>query len=86
VIDQPYLGQKRYEGEFRRPGLPPFTFRGWVYPLESYSRALEASGMALEALREPAAPDAEVDARPRAGYRWQRLPNFLMFRAARRAK
>ncbi|HET9674450.1 MAG TPA: class I SAM-dependent methyltransferase [Gaiellaceae bacterium] len=86
VIDQPYLGQKRYEGEFRRPDLPPFTFRGWVYPLESYSRALETSGMALEALREPAAPDAEVDTRPRAGHRWQRLPNFLMFRAARRAK
>lgn len=86
VIDRPYLARKRYEGTFERPDLPPFTFTGWVYPLESYSRALEDAGFVVEALREPAAPDAEVEARPRAGRRWQRMPNFLMFRALRLSK
>jgi SAM-dependent methyltransferase len=80
VIDQPYLTRKRYEATFERPGLPAFTFRGWVYPLETYSRAVEQAGLLLEALREPPAPDAEVAARGGA-VRWQRLPNFLMFRA-----
>lgn len=83
VIDKPYLARKRYEGTFERPGLPPFTFSGWVYPLETYSRALEQAGLILEALREPPAPDAEVAARGGAA-RWQRLPNFLMFRATKR--
>jgi SAM-dependent methyltransferase len=85
VIAERYLERRRYEGTFERPGLPPFTFRGWVYPLETYSRALERAGFVLEVLREPRAPDELVasrrrEARPQA-VRWQRLPNFLMFRA-----
>jgi SAM-dependent methyltransferase len=84
VIGERYLDRRRYEATFERPDLPPFTFRGWVYPLEAYSGALETAGLVLEALREPAAPDAEVEARGGAA-RWQRLPNFLMFRASRRA-
>jgi hypothetical protein len=69
-------------GTFERPGLPPMTFNGWVYPLESYSRAFEDAGLVLEALREPATTDAEVQLR---GWekRWQCLPNFLMFRERR---
>lgn len=83
VISEPYLERRRFEGTFEREGLPPFTFSGWIYPLETYSRALEEAGLVLEALREPGAPDAEVAARA-SGARWQRLPNFLMFRAAKR--
>lgn len=80
VIRERYLERRRFEGTFERPQLPPMTFSGWVYPLEAYSRAFEAAGLMLEALREPAATDAEVQLR---GWekRWQRLPNFLMFRA-----
>lgn len=85
VIHERYLEHRRYEVTFERPDLPPFTFNGWIYPLESYSRALEAAGFVVEALREPPAPDEEVAARPRAGRRWQRLPNFLMFRARKRS-
>lgn len=85
VIRERYLERRSYEGTFERPDLPPFTFNGWIYPLESYSRALEAAGFVVEALREPAAPDEEVAARPRTGRRWQRLPNFLMFRARTRS-
>jgi SAM-dependent methyltransferase len=85
LIDEPYLMRKRYEGTFERPGLPPFTFAGWVYPLEDYARALEAAGFVIEALREPAMPDALAQERPGASpHRWQRLPNFIMFRAAKR--
>lgn len=84
VIDQPYLSRKRYEGTFERPGLPPFTFRGWVHSLEAYSRALEGAGLVLEALREPAMPAALAERRPsERRHRWQRLPNFLMFRATK---
>jgi SAM-dependent methyltransferase len=85
VIRERYLDRRRYEATFERPDLPPFTFRGWIYPLETYSRALETAGFALESLREPAAPDEEVAARARAA-RWQRLPNFLMFRARKLGK
>lgn len=42
----------------------PFTFRGWVYPLESYSRAIEGAGFVIEALREPAMPEALAEQRP----------------------
>jgi SAM-dependent methyltransferase len=80
VIRERYLERRRFEGTFERPQLPPMTFSGWVYPLEAYSRAFEEAGLVFEALREPAATDAEVQLR---GWekRWQRLPNFLMFRA-----
>jgi SAM-dependent methyltransferase len=83
VVRERYLERRRFQGTFERPGMPPVTFTGWIYPIESYSRALEDAGMVIEALREPPAPDEEVVARPRAR-RWQRLPNFLMFRARRR--
>jgi SAM-dependent methyltransferase len=76
VIGERYLDRRRYEGTFEREGLPPFTFSGWVYPLEAYSRALEDAGFVLEALREPRSE--------RDRSRRQRLPNFLMFRAAKR--
>lgn len=82
LIDKPYLQRNRFELTAERPGVPPLTFSGWTHPLETYSRALEDAGLVLEALREPAAPDAFVEANP-AVARWQRLPNFLLFRASR---
>jgi len=79
VVDGSYFGRRPFEGTFTRDGLT-ITFRGWVYPLEEYALALESAGLAIEALREPAAADTEV-ARDPAAHRWQRVPNFLMARA-----
>jgi ubiquinone/menaquinone biosynthesis C-methylase UbiE len=79
VIEGSYFGRRRYEGTFERDGLT-MTFRGWVYALGDYFRALEDAGMLVEALREPPIPDDLARRRPRAA-RWQRLPNFLYLRA-----
>jgi ubiquinone/menaquinone biosynthesis C-methylase UbiE len=82
VIEGSYFGRRRYEGTFERRGLT-ITFRGWVYPLEGYFRALEAAGFLVEALREPAIPDALVEHRGQRAARWKRLPNFLYLRAVK---
>jgi SAM-dependent methyltransferase len=79
VISGSYFGRRPFEGTFTRNDLT-MTFRGWVYALEDYARALEDAGFLIEALREPAATDAEV-ARDPAERRWQRVPNFLLARA-----
>jgi hypothetical protein len=55
-------------------------FRGPTFSIESYSRALEAAGLLIERLREPAQPDAVVASDP-AEHRWQRLPGFLFIGA-----
>jgi SAM-dependent methyltransferase len=81
VIEAGYLEPRRFEGRFERDGLE-MTFRGWAYPLESYSRALEAAQLRIEALREPALPAEAARRRPEEA-RWRRIPMFLMFRAAR---
>jgi ubiquinone/menaquinone biosynthesis C-methylase UbiE len=65
--DIDYFEQGVYEGTFERDGLT-MTFRGWTYPFEAYSRALEAAGLRIEALREPRGED-------------RRFPMFLMLRA-----
>jgi SAM-dependent methyltransferase len=49
------------------------TFHSEHRPLESYSRALEAAGLLIEAIREPKAPDG----------RWQRIPLSLQLRAVK---
>ena len=59
-------------------------FKGWAYPLESYSRALERNDLRIEALREPATPNETLAGNP-AGARWQRIPVFLMWRAVKNA-
>ena len=51
-------------------------------PLERYSRAFEAAGLLLEALREPVPDDAFVRARPLAGRR-RRIPLLLHLRAVK---
>jgi SAM-dependent methyltransferase len=81
VIEGSYLESRRFEERFERAGLE-MTFRGWSYPLEAYSRALEAADLRIEALREPAMPAEEAERHPEE-QGWRRLPMFLMFRARR---
>jgi hypothetical protein len=71
VITEAYVEQRRTQMRVERDGLD-FTFDGWCYPLEAYTRALEDAGLLIEAIREPADP---------AGGRWGRVPMFLMWRA-----
>jgi len=78
-----YLGRRRFEATFARDGLQ-MTFHGWCYPLEDYARALEAAGLLIELIREPAASEAAVSQHP-SWRRWQRLPMFLQLRAVRPA-
>ena len=59
------------------------TFHSEHRPLESYSRALEAAGLLVEAIREPRAPDELVAGQPTAR-RWQRIPLSLQLRAVKR--
>ena len=82
VIDGSYLDKRPFEGTFERNGLL-MTFRGWVYPLEAYGRALEEAGFAIEAMREPPATAAAVERDP-SERRWQRVPVFLFLRATKR--
>jgi len=73
VVPGTYLGPRRpYEGTFARAGLE-VTLRGWCYTLEAYTRAFEAAGFLVEALREPADPR-------NGARRGRRLPWFLMGR------
>jgi len=58
------------------------TFHSEHRPIEAYSRALEAAGLLIEAIRETRAPDAIVAAVP-GKRRWQRIPLFLHLRAVK---
>ncbi len=80
VVDGSYLASRRYTDTIEREGLT-MTFASEHRPLEAYSRALEAAGFAIEALREPAVPPGVWD--ERATGRWSRIPLFLHFRAVR---
>jgi SAM-dependent methyltransferase len=77
VIEGSYFGRRPFEGTFERDGLS-ITFRGWCYPLDAYTRALEAAGFLIEALRE-SLPSAAAGPRTQAEHR--RIPMFLMLRA-----
>src|SRR4051812_32307408 len=79
IIDGDYLTPGSYDHTFERSGLT-MRFVSRTFPLESYSRALEAAGFAIELLREPAQRHEAVKADPPEA-RWQRLPNFLFLRA-----
>jgi len=82
IIRGSYFGRRPFEGHYERDGLE-MTFRGWMYALEDYCRALESAGFLVERVREPAASDDAVDKQP--GYRrWRRLPLFLQLRAVKR--
>ena len=71
IIDRPYFGRKRFAATVAREGYE-VTFKGWTYPLQAYTRALEESGLLIESLREP--PDTP---------RLSNVPNFLLIRAAK---
>jgi SAM-dependent methyltransferase len=72
VIADTYLGARRWlELPAAHDGLT-MDFSGWAYPLQAYFHALEAAGLAVEALREPAGEQ-----------RWGRIPMFLMWRAVK---
>src|SRR6266511_426475 len=79
VLRQPYFGSHRVDETIERAGIR-MRFYGWTHTLEEYSRAFEAAGFLIEALREPRLPDEAVAADP-AEARWQRLPLFLFIRA-----
>jgi SAM-dependent methyltransferase len=79
TVDWDYLAGGELEPMAEeRHGLR-MTWEGTRFPLHAYASALEAAGLAIEALREPQpAPDALPRYDP-----WRRLPMFLMFRARR---
>lgn len=80
VVAGSYLGQRRwFEMAVQRDGLE-MVFAGWAYPLESYMQALEGVGFVIEAMREPAIAQSEIDKDP-SELRWRRVPMFLMWRA-----
>jgi SAM-dependent methyltransferase len=70
AVTEPYLAQRDMHVSVQRDGLA-FTFEGPAYSLQDYAAALEAAGLLIEALREPADP---------AGGQWARVPMFLMAR------
>ncbi len=83
VITGSYLQDRLpwyHDQTFERGGLR-IKFHSYRHSLEQYSLALEHAGFVIEALREPPMPDVRLERDP-AGSRWQRLPNFLMLRAA----
>ena len=62
-----------------RDGLE-MTFRGWTYSLEDYGVALEEAGLMIETMREPRPAGAASRYQ-----RWNRVPMFLLLRAAKAA-
>jgi len=79
-----YLDVMRNEVPAERRGVE-FTFHGAHRPIELYSRAFEAAGLVIEALREPALSEAVVERSPRLA-RHRLLPNFLYFRLRHAAR
>jgi SAM-dependent methyltransferase len=81
VIRGSYLDRKPVTWTANRSDVR-LIFHSEHRPLEAYSRALEASGLLIEAIREvrPTAP-ATPSAADEAASRWRRIPLFLQFRA-----
>ena len=72
LLDGSYFGRRRFDETVERDGLN-IRFNGWTYSLSDYTRALDAAGFLIEALREPADPGRE-----------RRMPWFLHLRCRRR--
>jgi SAM-dependent methyltransferase len=81
LIEGSYLDAAPADWVLDRDGIA-LTFHSEHRPLEDYSRALEAAGLLIEAIREPRAPGASVAARP-GKRRWQRIPLSLHLRAVK---
>jgi SAM-dependent methyltransferase len=82
VISGSYFGRRRFEETFERDGLQ-LTFRGWCYPLEDYTAALEEAGFVIERLREPRPNDVALERFGPSELRWRRVPMFLYLLARR---
>jgi SAM-dependent methyltransferase len=76
VVKGTYFGRQRFEDTVERDGLR-MRFAGWMQPLESYAAALEAAGLAITSIREPAAGRGGPDNMQR----WKRWPMFLWLMA-----
>jgi SAM-dependent methyltransferase len=68
-----YFERRRYVDAIEREGIP-MTFHSEHRTIEDYSRALEACGFVIEAVREVTTHDARDP--------WHRRPMFLHLRAA----
>jgi SAM-dependent methyltransferase len=79
VITGSYISEFHYADALERNGLA-MTFHSIHRPIEAYSRALEAAGLVIEALREPAWTDPDPASRDTG---WHRVPIFCLLRAAR---
>lgn len=78
ALRTPYFERTRVDDTVERNGLT-MTFRGWTYTLEEYASALAASGLVIDAIREPR-PDSSTG---RHG-RWTQIPLFMNVRAVKR--
>jgi SAM-dependent methyltransferase len=76
VMPESYLDARVYEQHWSRDGQQ-MHFPAIHRSMESYSRALEASGLVIDAIREPSPPDTRT---PEFS-RWSRVPCFLHLRA-----
>jgi len=74
VVNDSYFAERRYADDIERDGLF-MRFESMHRPIESYTRAIEDAGFAIEAMREIGDPDPDD--------KWSRLPLFLDLRAAR---
>ena len=81
LIEGSYLDAGPADWVLDRGGIQ-MTFHSEHRPVEAYSRALETAGLLIEAIREPAAPDALGAASP-GKRRWQRIPQSLHVRAVK---
>jgi SAM-dependent methyltransferase len=79
VIAGSYLATGPADWSTDRDGVR-LTFHSEHRSIEAYSRALEASGLLIEAIREVGAPPGASAAEP-ALQRFSRIPLFLQFRA-----
>lgn len=76
VMAESYLDNRLYRHDWSRDGQQ-MQFASIHRSIESYSRALEAAGLVVDAIREPSPPDT----RTRELSRWRRVPCFLHVRA-----
>lgn len=81
VISGSYLEPAPVTTVADRGGIE-MTFHSEHRPLEAYSRALEAAGMPIEAIREVGS-NAQAPGRDPAEHRWTRIPLSLHIRAVR---
>ncbi len=80
VVTGTYLEAFPYSDELERDGFA-MSFHSEHRPLEAYSRALEATGLLVEAIREPTMPDHAIQRE--SARRWLRVPLFLHLRAVK---